>query len=205
MKPTACPQPRSLSECWEPAEDADGPCVCVCEAHWLSSGAIIQHERRVMCSSCWRWMRVLPQSNEVIQPLCLSKADGVSSRNRAYTDWWESNGLWVPSMQMEQPAFCSVLSLKWSTPNPSLAAAPSFLLLTVPPLPLQSQMTTTRSSGDIAMDLTEICAPRIIKLSSLENQLIMASNGSLISAGKQTLLMLHHQDDDDDDDDCYHF
>ncbi|KAJ4926703.1 hypothetical protein JOQ06_014451 [Pogonophryne albipinna] len=47
----------------------------------------------------------------------------------------------------------------------------------------KSQMTTTRSSGDIAMDLTEICAPRIIKLSSLENQLIMASNGSLISAG----------------------
>ncbi|KAF3855822.1 hypothetical protein F7725_016545 [Dissostichus mawsoni] len=47
----------------------------------------------------------------------------------------------------------------------------------------KSQMTTTRSSGDIAMDLTEICAPRIIKLSSIENQLIMASNGSLISAG----------------------
>lgn len=36
------------------------------------------------------------------------------------------------------------------------------------------------------MDLTEICAPRITKLSSIEskNQLIMASNGSLISAGK---------------------
>ncbi|KAI3370440.1 hypothetical protein L3Q82_025203 [Scortum barcoo] len=49
----------------------------------------------------------------------------------------------------------------------------------------KSKMTTTRSSGDIAMDLTEICAPRISKLSSIENkdQLIMASNGSLISAG----------------------
>lgn len=36
------------------------------------------------------------------------------------------------------------------------------------------------------MDLTEICAPRISKLSSIESkdQLIMASNGSLISAGK---------------------
>ncbi|XP_070701253.1 FERM domain-containing protein 4B [Pempheris klunzingeri] len=49
----------------------------------------------------------------------------------------------------------------------------------------KSKMTTTRSSGDIAMDLTEICAPRISKLSSMESkdQLIMASNGSLISAG----------------------
>ncbi|XP_019122851.1 FERM domain-containing protein 4B isoform X1 [Larimichthys crocea] len=49
----------------------------------------------------------------------------------------------------------------------------------------KSNMTTTRSSGDIAMDLTEICAPRISKLSSIESkdQLIMASNGSLISAG----------------------
>uniref|UniRef100_A0A672ID09 FERM domain containing 4Ba n=1 Tax=Salarias fasciatus TaxID=181472 RepID=A0A672ID09_SALFA len=48
-----------------------------------------------------------------------------------------------------------------------------------------SKMTTTRSTGDIAMDLTEISAPRITKLSSIDNkdQLIMASNGSLISAG----------------------
>ncbi|XP_029990415.1 FERM domain-containing protein 4B isoform X4 [Sphaeramia orbicularis] len=47
------------------------------------------------------------------------------------------------------------------------------------------KMTTTRSTGDIAVDLTEICAPRISKLSSIESkdQLIMASNGSLISAG----------------------
>ncbi|XP_028260862.1 FERM domain-containing protein 4B isoform X2 [Parambassis ranga] len=49
----------------------------------------------------------------------------------------------------------------------------------------KSKMTTTRSSGDIAMDLTDICAPRISKLSSIESKdkLIMASNGSLISAG----------------------
>ncbi|XP_035760909.1 FERM domain-containing protein 4B isoform X1 [Neolamprologus brichardi] len=49
----------------------------------------------------------------------------------------------------------------------------------------KSKMTTTRSSGDIAVDLTEISAPRITKLSSIEskNHLIMASNGSLISTG----------------------
>ncbi|XP_029006339.1 FERM domain-containing protein 4B isoform X2 [Betta splendens] len=47
------------------------------------------------------------------------------------------------------------------------------------------KMTTTRSSGDIAMDLTEIGTSRISKLSSIgsRDQLIMASNGSLISAG----------------------
>ncbi|KAM6980800.1 FERM domain-containing protein 4B [Aplochiton taeniatus] len=47
----------------------------------------------------------------------------------------------------------------------------------------KSKITTARSSGDIAMDLTEIGAPRISKLSSMESkdQLIMASNGSLIS------------------------
>ncbi|KAF3689466.1 FERM domain-containing protein 4B GRP1-binding protein GRSP1 [Channa argus] len=46
------------------------------------------------------------------------------------------------------------------------------------------KMTTTRSSGDIAMELTEICTQRS-KLPSIESkdQLIMASNGSLISAG----------------------
>ncbi|XP_038141151.1 FERM domain-containing protein 4B isoform X3 [Cyprinodon tularosa] len=46
-------------------------------------------------------------------------------------------------------------------------------------------MTTTRSSGDIAVDLTAISAPRISKLSSIENNdlLITASNGSLISTG----------------------
>ncbi|XP_037304354.2 FERM domain-containing protein 4B isoform X2 [Pungitius pungitius] len=49
----------------------------------------------------------------------------------------------------------------------------------------KSNVSTTRSSGDIAMDLTEISAPRIIKLSTIESRdrLIMASNGSLISAG----------------------
>ncbi|XP_056129236.1 FERM domain-containing protein 4B [Lampris incognitus] len=49
----------------------------------------------------------------------------------------------------------------------------------------KSKITMTRSSGDIAVDLTETCAPRISKLSSIESkdQLIMASNGSLISAG----------------------
>lgn len=47
-------------------------------------------------------------------------------------------------------------------------------------------MTTTRSTGDIAVDLTEISAPRVTKLSSIgsKNHLIMASNGSLVSAGK---------------------
>ncbi|XP_077385833.1 FERM domain-containing protein 4B-like isoform X2 [Festucalex cinctus] len=49
----------------------------------------------------------------------------------------------------------------------------------------RSNMTTTRSSGDIAMDLTEISAQRISKLPGPEskNHLIMASSGSLISAG----------------------
>ncbi|XP_061639483.1 FERM domain-containing protein 4B-like isoform X1 [Phyllopteryx taeniolatus] len=49
----------------------------------------------------------------------------------------------------------------------------------------RANMTTTRSSGDIAMDLTEISAQRISKLPSVESkdQLIMASSGSLISAG----------------------
>lgn len=70
---------------------------------------------------------------------------------------------------------CSFLSLSEFLPPHGL---PSFL---------QSKMTTTRSSVDIAMDLTEISAPRISKLSNIESkdQLIMASNGSLISAGKQ--------------------
>uniref|UniRef100_A0A8C8H8R1 FERM domain-containing protein n=1 Tax=Oncorhynchus tshawytscha TaxID=74940 RepID=A0A8C8H8R1_ONCTS len=49
----------------------------------------------------------------------------------------------------------------------------------------KSKVATARSLNDITMDLTEIRAPRISKLSSLESkdQLIMASNGSLISAG----------------------
>ncbi|XP_041835567.1 FERM domain-containing protein 4B isoform X2 [Melanotaenia boesemani] len=49
----------------------------------------------------------------------------------------------------------------------------------------KSKMTSTRSSADIAMDLTEICVPRISKLSNVDGKdpLIMASNGSLVSAG----------------------
>ncbi|XP_034023348.1 FERM domain-containing protein 4B [Thalassophryne amazonica] len=49
----------------------------------------------------------------------------------------------------------------------------------------KAKMTTARSSGDIAMDLTEICTPRISKLSHIDSkdEFIMASNGSLISAG----------------------
>ncbi|XP_036007867.1 FERM domain-containing protein 4B isoform X3 [Fundulus heteroclitus] len=49
----------------------------------------------------------------------------------------------------------------------------------------KSNMTTARSTGDIAVHLTEISTPRISKLSSVESNhpLIMASNGSLISTG----------------------
>ncbi|KAG5835718.1 hypothetical protein ANANG_G00246980 [Anguilla anguilla] len=49
----------------------------------------------------------------------------------------------------------------------------------------KAKVTTVRSLGDIAMDLTEVGAPRISKLGNMEvkNQLIMASNGSLVSAG----------------------
>ena len=100
----------------------------------------------------------------------------------------------------------SALSLKWNTPKPSYTTLCCFLLLTVPLFcPLKSKMTTTRSSGDIAVDLTEICAPRITKLSSIEikDQLIMASSGSLISAGKQRVNQLMasvpHQTDENHD------
>lgn len=84
----------------------------------------------------------------------------------------------------------SALSLKWNTPKSLLLLPPPHPCFLPPNClfpPLQSKMTTTRSTGDIAMDLTEICAPRITKLSSIESkdQLIMASNGSLISASKQ--------------------
>ncbi|KAJ8259755.1 hypothetical protein GJAV_G00173040 [Gymnothorax javanicus] len=49
----------------------------------------------------------------------------------------------------------------------------------------KAKLTTTRSLDDIAMDLTDVGAPRISKLANLEakNQLIMASNGSLVSSG----------------------
>uniref|UniRef100_A0A8B9H2E3 FERM domain containing 4Ba n=1 Tax=Astyanax mexicanus TaxID=7994 RepID=A0A8B9H2E3_ASTMX len=48
-----------------------------------------------------------------------------------------------------------------------------------------AKIATAKSLGDIAMDLTEIAAPRISKLVSVESkdQLIMASTGSLVSAG----------------------
>ncbi|XP_072541006.1 FERM domain-containing protein 4B isoform X2 [Salminus brasiliensis] len=49
----------------------------------------------------------------------------------------------------------------------------------------KAKIATAKSLGDIAMDLTEIGAPRITKMVSVESkdQLIMASNGSLVSAG----------------------
>ncbi|XP_061075413.1 FERM domain-containing protein 4B isoform X1 [Conger conger] len=49
----------------------------------------------------------------------------------------------------------------------------------------KAKITTARSLGDIAMDLTDVGAPRISKLGCLDvkNQLIMASNGSLVSTG----------------------
>uniref|UniRef100_A0A0S7F1H7 FRM4B n=2 Tax=Poeciliopsis prolifica TaxID=188132 RepID=A0A0S7F1H7_9TELE len=49
----------------------------------------------------------------------------------------------------------------------------------------KSNMTTTRSSSDIAVHLTELSIPRMSKLSIVESNdpLIMASNGSLISTG----------------------
>ncbi|KAI4878233.1 hypothetical protein NFI96_016272 [Prochilodus magdalenae] len=49
----------------------------------------------------------------------------------------------------------------------------------------KAKIATTKSLGDIAMDLTESGAPRISRMVSVESkdQLIMASNGSLVSAG----------------------
>uniref|UniRef100_A0A1A8HA44 FERM domain containing 4B n=1 Tax=Nothobranchius korthausae TaxID=1143690 RepID=A0A1A8HA44_9TELE len=47
----------------------------------------------------------------------------------------------------------------------------------------KANMTTTRSSGEIAVDLTEITVPQISKLIESKDPLIMASNGSLISTG----------------------
>ncbi|KAK1796340.1 hypothetical protein P4O66_009408 [Electrophorus voltai] len=49
----------------------------------------------------------------------------------------------------------------------------------------KAKITTAKSLGDIAMDLTDIRAPRISKMVSKESKdhLIMASNGSLVSAG----------------------
>lgn len=45
-------------------------------------------------------------------------------------------------------------------------------------------MTAARSLGDIAVDLTENSAAKTTKLNvGTKNQLIMASNGSLVSTG----------------------
>lgn len=52
---------------------------------------------------------------------------------------------------------------------------------------MQSKTSTSKNLGDIAMDLTEVGASRIGKMVSGESkdQLIMASNGSLASAGNK--------------------
>ncbi|XP_037535067.1 FERM domain-containing protein 4B [Nematolebias whitei] len=59
----------------------------------------------------------------------------------------------------------------------------------------KSNMSTTRSSGDIAVDLTEINAQRINKLSNISSKdpLIMASNGSLISTGSADSEVIEEQ------------
>lgn len=61
---------------------------------------------------------------------------------------------------------------------------PDFFLLPPPQL-LQAKIPSARSLDDIAMDLTDMGTPKLSKLVTLEakNQLIMASNGSLISSG----------------------
>uniref|UniRef100_A0A8D2Q9A2 FERM domain containing 4B n=1 Tax=Varanus komodoensis TaxID=61221 RepID=A0A8D2Q9A2_VARKO len=51
----------------------------------------------------------------------------------------------------------------------------------------KAKIPSARSLDDIAVDLTEMGTPKVSKLAALEakNQLIMASNGSLISSGSQ--------------------
>lgn len=52
---------------------------------------------------------------------------------------------------------------------------------------IKSKISTPKSLGDIAMDLTEIGASRVGKISAeSKDQLIMASNGSLASAGNKS-------------------
>lgn len=65
------------------------------------------------------------------------------------------------------------------------------LILTIV-LTLKAKITTARSLGDIAMDLTETGAPRNSKLVSMESKdkLIMASNGSLGSSSKTDVTFL---------------
>lgn len=52
---------------------------------------------------------------------------------------------------------------------------------------MKSKITTSKNLGDIAMDLTGTGASRVSKMVSGESrdQLIMASNGSLASAGNK--------------------
>lgn len=50
-------------------------------------------------------------------------------------------------------------------------------------------MTAARSLGDIAVDLTENGAAKTTKLNvGTKHQLIMASNGSLVSTGESTFI-----------------
>lgn len=54
----------------------------------------------------------------------------------------------------------------------------------------QAKITTARSLGDIAADLTENGASKMNKLSAgVKNQLIMASNGSLVSTGTRQIFL----------------
>lgn len=50
---------------------------------------------------------------------------------------------------------------------------------------LKTKITTAKSLGDIAMDLTDSGVPKSSKMVGMDSkdQLIMASNGSLVSAG----------------------
>lgn len=148
---------------------------------WCIFAEQLRYKELVVCII---GMNVCGCSQMRLFSLCLLQNQMVcvcSSRNRAHTDWWES----------------SALSLKWNTHNPSFTSLIPLSLSLFLPLnhllfSLQLKMTTTRSSGDIATDLTEICTSRISKLSSIESKdhLIMASNGSLISAGKQRVNQL---------------
>lgn len=53
-------------------------------------------------------------------------------------------------------------------------------------------MTAARSLGDIAVDLTENSAVKTTKLNvGIKNQVIMASNGSLVSTGGFHFILFH--------------
>ncbi|XP_028854016.1 FERM domain-containing protein 4B isoform X3 [Denticeps clupeoides] len=59
----------------------------------------------------------------------------------------------------------------------------------------KAKLTTARSLSDIAMDLTDIGAPRISKPASMvvKDDFIMASNGSLVSTGSADCEMIEEQ------------